>query len=208
MSYGYLGVTPNQKVAINGVFSITEVNDLIEQGSWGGSLELIQSQTVSSVSSVAFTSIEESKYDVHFLQATNYQPAGNDHLVIRFYESGVLETASVYKHALQYGYLPHSSSGAFGENKSTGISYLKFLPDETSTSSRSGQGYCYIYNAGNSSQYTYYSQQTMGHDFIWYGGGVLPQTSTVDWIYLFGADTGSNFAGTFNLYGVKQIWVL
>ena len=52
MSYGYLGVTPNQKVANNGVFSITEVNDLIEQGSWGGSLELIQYQTVSSVSTV------------------------------------------------------------------------------------------------------------------------------------------------------------
>ena len=204
MSYGYLGVTPNQKVANNGVFSITEVNDLIEQGSWGGSMELIETQTVSGVSSVIFDEIQESKYDVHFLLATNWQPAGNDYLAIRFYESGTIEDQAVYEHALQYGYLPHTSSGAFGENKSTAISYLKFLPDETSTSSRSGQGYCYIYNAGNSSQYTYYSQQTMGHDFLWYGGGVLPQTSTVDGIYLFGADTGSNIVGTFNLYGVKQ----
>ena len=45
MSYGYLGVTPNQKVANNGVFSINEVNDLVEQGYWGGSLELIEEQT-------------------------------------------------------------------------------------------------------------------------------------------------------------------
>ena len=200
MSYGYLGVTPNQKVANNGVFSITEVNDLIEQGSWGGSLELIQSQTVSSVSTVTFTSIKESKYDVHFLQCTNYQPAGNDYLSMRFYESGVLESGSVYKHALQYGYL----SGAFGENKGTSQTSLRFLPDSTSTSTDSAQGYAYIYNAGNSSQYTYYSQHTMGQDFFWYGGGVLPQTSTVDGIYLFGADTGSNIVGTFNLYGVKQ----
>ena len=39
----------------------------------GGSLELIQSQTVSSVSSIAFTSIKESVYDVHFLQISNFQ---------------------------------------------------------------------------------------------------------------------------------------
>ena len=207
MPYGYSGVTPNQKVKNTGVFSVNDINALVESGSWGGSLKLIQSQTVTSVSSVAFTSIQEDEYDVHFLQATNYQPSGNDHLVMRFYESGVIETASVYKHALQYGYLPHTSSGAFGENKSTGISYLKFLPDETSTSSRSGQGYCYIYNAGNSSKYTFATSQVFGSHtstaFIGYFGGAVRPTADEITQIRFYADT--DLTGTIKLFGVKQL---
>ena len=207
MPYGYVGdisTKIKQSKKNNGVLSVNEVADLQTDGNWGGSMELIEAQTVSGVSSVIFDEIQESRYDIHFLQATNWQPAGNDYLAMRFYESGTIEDQAVYEHALQYGYLPHTSSGAFGENKSTGVSFLRFLPDETSTSTDGGQGYCYIYNAGNSSKYTLYTQQTMGHDFFWFGGGVLPQTSTVDGIYLFGASTGSNMSGTFKLYGVKQ----
>ena len=201
----YIGTQPNNVKKNIGLYTPNDITALTKDGNWGGSLELIESQTVSGVSSVIFDEIQESKYDVHFLQANNYQPAGNDFLAIRFYESGVLETASVYQHALQYGYLPHTSSGAFGANTSTGVSYLRYLPNETSTSTRSGQGYCYIYNAGNSSKYTFYTQQTMGHDFFWFGGGLLPQASTVDGIYLFGGSTGSNMSGTFKLYGMKQL---
>jgi hypothetical protein len=38
-----------------------------------------------------------------------------------------------------------------------------------------------------------------------FGGGMLPQASTVDGIYLFGDSNGSNFSLTAKLYGVKQI---
>ena len=205
MPYGIIGDAPKQVVKNSGVYSVQDIESIKADGHWGGSMELIESQTVSGVSSVIFDEIQESKYDTHFLQANNYQPAGNDFLGMRFYESGTIEDQAVYQHALQYGYLPHTSSGAFGANQSTGVSYLRYLPNETSTSTRSGQGYCYIYNAGNSSKYTFYNQQTMGHDFFWFGGGVLPQASTVDGINIYGASAGSNFSGTFKLYGVKQI---
>jgi len=199
----YLGTQPNNVKKNIGLYNPSEILQLTKDGSWGGSLELIQSQTVSTVANVAFTTIKESVYDVHLLQVFNYQPATNDRLGMRFYEGGVLETASVYKYAYQYGYY----NGGFGENKSTGDSHLKICPDEVNGAGDSSEGYCYIYNAGNSSKYTLTSQQMVGTDFFRFGGGVLPQASTVDGLYLFGDNTGENFSCTANLYGVKQIWV-
>ena len=202
MPYGYLGQNaPNQTVSNSGVFDISSAADLTKQGKFGGSLELIESQTVSTVANVTFTTIKESLYDVHLLEVFNYQPATNDRLGMRFYESGVLETASVYEFAYQYGYY----NGSFGENKSTGESHLKICPDELNGAGDSSQGYCYIYNAGNSSKYTFTSQQMVGTDFFRFGGGVLPQASTVDGLYLYGDNAGNNFSCTANLYGVKQI---
>ena len=62
-----------------------------------GKLELIETQTVSGVSAINFTSIKESTYNVHFLTVNDFQPAtDNVILSIRFAESGTLETASVY----------------------------------------------------------------------------------------------------------------
>ena len=201
MPYGYLGTTPNQQLNNSGVFSVEEALALKNVGELGGSLELIQSQTVSGVANLSFTSIKESKFDVHFLQVFNYQPATNDRLGMQFYEGGVLETASVYQFAYQYGYY----SGSFGENKSTGDDHLKICPDELNGAGDSSEGYCYIYNAGNSSKYTFTSQQMVGTDFFRFGGGVLPQASTVDGIYLWGDNGGNDFSCTANLYGVKQI---
>ena len=48
MAYGYLGQnTPNQTVNNSGVFSITDSADLESQGALGGSLELIEEQSIS-----------------------------------------------------------------------------------------------------------------------------------------------------------------
>ena len=197
----YIGTQPNNVKKNIGLYNPSEILQLTKDGSWGGSLELIQSQTVSTVANVAFTTIKESVYDVHLLQVFNYQPATNDRLGMRFYEGGVLETASVYEYAYQYGYY----SGSFGENKSTGDSHLKICPDEVNGAGDSSEAYCYIYNAGDSSKYTLTSQQMVGTDFFRFGGGILPQASTVDGLYLYGDNNGENFSCTANLYGVKQI---
>ena len=202
MPYGYTGQNLiNQTVKNSGVFSISDVADLEKQGKFGGSLELISEQTVSSVANVQLTSIKESKFDVHLLQVFNYQPSALDRLGMQFYESGVLETADVYRYAYQYGYY----SGTFGENKDTGDNHLKVTPDETTTAGVSSSSYTYIYNAGNSSQYTFTTAQLVGSEFFRFGGGLLPQASTVDGLYLFGDFSGSNFSATIKLYGVKQL---
>ena len=201
MAYGYLGQnTPNQTVNNSGVFSITDSKNLQSQGKLGGSLELIVEQTVSNVASLSMTSIKENVYDTHLLEVIGYNPVSSDRLGMQFFESGTRESASVYQYSYYYGYY----SGGFGENKSSGNNHIKICPDEGTASTDSSNAYCYIYNAGNSSKYTFTTQQMVGTDFIRYGGGVLPQASTVDGIYLFGDANGSNFSLTAKLYGVKQ----
>ena len=80
MPYGYLGTTPNQQLNNSGVFSVEEALALKNVGELGGSLELIESQTVSSVSAINFTSIKGNKFNTHMIQVTNltYDSSGNN----------------------------------------------------------------------------------------------------------------------------------
>jgi hypothetical protein len=201
MPYGYTGALPNQIKNNSGVFSVADITDLTAKGQAGGSLELIAEQTVSGVAFLSMTSIKENVYDTHLLKVIAYNPVSADRLGMQFFESGTRESASVYQYAYQYGYY----TGASGENKSTGDNHIKICPDEGTASTDTSSAYCYIYNAGNSSKYTFTTNQMLGTDFMRFGGGVLPQASTVDGIYLFGDSAGSNFSLTAKLYGVKQI---
>ena len=201
MPYGYTGQNLiNQTVKNSGVFSISDVADLEKQGKFGGSLELIEEQTASADSSIDFTSIQESKYDVHLLQY-NVDLSNFRQLYLRFYESGVLETASVYKYANQFG----ATSGSFSEQKSTGATQLLL----SHTNQHQNQGYVYLYNLGNSSKYSFITHHNFVDDsgntrfFFEFGGGVLPQASTVDGIKLF--PQAETFDGSAKLYGLKQL---
>ena len=209
MPYGYLGQnTPNQTVANSGVFSITDVAELQSQGKLGGSLELIEEQTFSGVSAVDFTSIQENVYDVHFLEVINNNFSGGDSSFgIQFYESGVLETASVYQYALQYNF----SDGTNGESKNTGRDTIFVnIANFGQGTNDSGNAYVYFYNLGNSSKYSFVTLQGLLQDStvmkMSFGGGVLPQASTVDGIRLKESiGGGATVSGTAKLYGVKQI---
>jgi hypothetical protein len=210
MPYGYLGQNqPNQTVSNSGVFSITDVAELQSQGKLGGSLELIEEQTVSNVTYLDFTNIQQNKYDVHYLTVENYQNSTNaDDCIIQLFESGVIETASVYL----YGYQEASSSNRFDEYRSTGDNKLFSLTSSGNSASRSGNGYMYLYNAGNSSKYTFGTFHSvgdystiLGHSLSYFGGGVLPQASEVDGIRIASRYYTSTSSFTAKLYGVKQI---
>jgi len=201
----YLGTQPNDVKKNTGLYTPSEILQLTKDGSWGGSLELIEEQTVSSVSAVDFTSIQESKFDVHFLTWEDFDYSfDGTRLIMQFYESGVLETASVYQYATQHG----ESGGTFSEQRNTGDSDLRIGGGTGNDTNEKANGYVYIYNAGNSSKYTFITTQNL--DFqntvfrFEFGGGVLPQASTVDGFRLKMHDTGT-FSGTAKLYGVKQI---
>ena len=212
MAYGYLGQnTPNQTVNNSGVFSITDSKNLQSQGKLGGSLELIAEQTVTSAQNVDFTNIQQNKYDVHLLQVSNHTfPAGSQDYGIRLYESGVLETASVYQYAIQQCGI----GGSFYEPKSTGANHIRI--DNTGSEQWVQHWYCYLYNLGNSNKYSFLTFQkipkrinTSGNynssgTYIEFGGGVLPQASEVDGIRVYNS-TKTASAGNIKLYGVKQI---
>ena len=204
----YIGTQPNNVKKNNGLYNPSKILQLTKEGSWGGSLELIESQIYSSgtISAVDFTAIKGGNFDVHFLTWSNVDFASEEVPALRFFESGVIETASVYQFATQ-GY---GSGGTFTESKSTGETYLQ-LGNYTNDNTN---GYVYIYNANNSSKYTFISSQSMDDDqdaspqSIWYFGGcVLPQASKVDGIRFTGSASVNFSSFTVKLYGVKQIWV-
>ena len=202
----YIGTQPNNVKKNTGIYTPNEITALTKEGSWGGSLELIESQIYSSgtISAVDFTSIKGAKFNVHFLTWSNVDFASEEVPALRFAESGTWETASVYHFALQ-GY---GTSGGFAENKSTGETYCllgNYTDDVTN-------GYAYIYNAHNSSKYTFVTSQSMDDDqdsspssIGLFGGSVLPQASTVDGIRFTGSASVNFSSFTVKLYGVKQI---
>ena len=171
-----------------------------------GKLELIQTQTITpSVSTVDFTSIDESIYNVHFLTWNNVQAVSDGPtLRIQFYENGVLETGGVYDYAVQYG----NGVGAFGELRSTTASNILFGSNIGGSTSESGQGYVYFYNLGDSSKYSFTTMHSISlnadpNALFYFGSSVMHQASTVDGIRLF-LDSGNIDTGTFSLYGIAE----
>ena len=211
MPYGYLGTTPNQQLNNSGVFSVEEALALQNVGELGGSMEFIAEQTTSGAVSYNFQSIKENIYDVHLLLISGLTvPAASQNWGIRLYESEVLETASVY----QYAYQENGVTGLAYENRSTGESYIKI--NSTGSEQWVANIYVYFYNLGNSSKYSFCTYQGMPErrtsggsyndagTYMRFGGGVLPQASTVDGIQIYNSATTST-GGTAKLYGVKQI---
>ena len=206
MSFGYLGDTSTkikQQVKNQGVISVSEAYELEKAGHLGGSLELIQEQNYSTdVASVDFLSIKENIYDVHLFTFKNVTSASNSNLRFQFYESGVLETASVYDFARQFC----NTSSSFSDTNSENEDKLNSVNYASTSSTRVGNGYIYFYNLGDSTKYSHMTFQGMGghtEDQFVFGGGVLPQASTVDGIrFLDGSGTFTSF--NFKLYGVKQ----
>ena len=60
----YLGTQPNNVKKNTGLYTPSEILQLTKDGSWGGSLELIEEQTFSATTTIDFTSIKGNKYDV------------------------------------------------------------------------------------------------------------------------------------------------
>ena len=210
MSFGYLGDTSTkikQQVKNQGVISVSEAYELEKAGHLGGSLELITETTFSGVSTIDFTSIKENLYDVHFLTVTNtIMSGGESSMGIQFYENGVLETASVYHYAQEFG----EASGSFGESKNNARDLI-FLNSANygNGANDNGNAYAYLYNLGNSSKYSFLTTINVLEDNgtmkISFGGGLLPQSSKVDGFRLLESIGGRTVSGNAKLYGVKNI---
>jgi len=202
----YLGTQPNNIVKNTGLYTPSEILQLEKDGNWGGSLELITTQTVTSMTSaIDFTDVFTDKYDVYFLKTKNVQSDTTGYTTgIQFYESGVLESAGVYQYGLQSG----RGNGSFGEGRSTTESWIHIGADTDNTTANSSNSYTYIYNPTNSAKYTFLTMQGTGQFGTTYamrfGGGVLPQASTVDGFRLRSTYTTGQITGEFFLYGVKQ----
>tara|TARA_R100001594_G_scaffold82398_1_gene116904 strand:+ start:592 stop:1227 length:636 start_codon:yes stop_codon:yes gene_type:complete len=206
--YGYIPESPDQSFRNNkGIFTANDVYDLTNQDKWTnyGQLELIQTQTVDDsdfseeIGFVDFTNLGD--YDVHFLTYTDFVLQGYGYPSLRFYESGVLETAAVY----DYGYQDGISSNTFSQSYSTGDDFLRLGKNAY----QNINGYAYIYNAKHNSKYTFvtsHSSMVEGNNLgsqMSYGSGVLQQTSVVDGIRFMSDPMQWIASLEVSLYGVK-----
>ena len=210
MAFSYVGNFPNQQVSNSGVLSLDDINNLESNGELGGSLELIQSQSVSGVGSCNFTSIKGNKYDVHLLEIINlFGATDNTPTYLRFSNDGgsTYEAGTSYQYAFQNGGF---GNGTFEEHRSTGTSAIFLGNNAGNGTNESSNFYCYIYNANNSSKYTFATHQGV---FFYqqatamvmaFGGGVYPTAETINAFQIL-KGSGNITSATIKLYGVKQI---
>ena len=207
MAFSYVGNFPNQQVSNSGVLSLDDLNNLESTGELGGSLELIETQTISSdTAQVDFTNIKGAKYDIHFLQAENIKNATDDQqFAFRLSVGGTFDTDNDYQRAI----FTISADGGSAESRDSNINNIFFTLNQGNATNEKGNGYAYFYNLHNSSKMSYVTLQTTtinvnGYYKTNFGGGVYDQTASVDGIRIF-MSNGSNIAsGVFNLYGIKQ----
>ena len=172
-----------------------------------GKLELIETKTLSTAAA-EFTSLDVSTYNVHlFVYSDLITPASTQtEFTLRVSDDGgsSYETSNYY-FANQRVY----ANGTSAERKSTSQASIRLFGDITGSANGKGNGYCYMYNAGDSSRYTFFSNhnaafQTNANAFVEFGGGVYRATSTINAIrFNFGADNATNItSGKISAYGL------
>ena len=197
----YIGTQPNDVKKNTGLYTPSEILELTKDGSWGGSLELIEEQTVSAVSTIDFTDLKN--YDVHLLSINGLNSSTTNQFYIRLStDSGSSFISSGYQYAFNRG----TTAGSFLDAKSTSSTQIVTGILSGTTTNR-GNAYIYFYNLLNSSKYsfcTFHSFSNAGADQRYtYGGGVLPTSATHNALQLL-PNTGTT-SGNIKLFGVKQI---
>ncbi len=204
--YGYIPEAPEQSFGNNkGIFTPKDIYDLTRADKYTnyGQLELIETQTVSNVATVDFTTL--GTYNVHFMTFNDIHSATNNVLTnVRFYENEVLETGAVYQYAYQYG----NVAGSFGESRSTSNTRIYTLMNLGNATNETANGYTYFYNLTDSSKYSFLTFHSMTinatpNGNMNFGSAVLPQASTVTGIQVL-MQSGNITSGTISLYGIKE----
>ena len=208
--YGYVGKEsdiPQQAFRANA--GVLTPNDIIELSNDDkltqyGQLEHIETISASSVSVVDFTNIKSDIYDVHFATyiVEKSSSGSADYPGWQFAEIGTMETGSVY-----YGAAKWFSITGSGNNVQDATSVRIGIGIGSQYQMLFG-GYCYFYNLGDSTKFSYVSGQTSlaetgGTVFNTTYTGVLRQgtTSSVDQIRFKGDATLTS--AKISLYGMR-----
>lgn len=171
-----------------------------------GSLIKIQETTVTSaVASVTLTGID-STYDVYMVKFNNVIPDTNQvYFNMRVTESGTANSTSNYDQA----YKVLKAAVGFADIGASNGNSFGILSEQYGTGgNESANGIVYIYNANNSSEYTFQTSELSARDHNGnllgnQGGGVFTSTSAVDGVNFF-QNSGNITSGKFTLYGLKK----
>ena len=173
-----------------------------------GSLIKIDEEIVTSaVASISLLGID-STYDVYMVRFNNViGTSGNNNLVLRVTESGTPNTTANYDVA----YKELDATGAFDNRYATNTTfhYINIQVGNDPLFNEQSNGILYIFNANNSGEYTFFTNDTAflnpfsGGLYGSQGGGVFTSASAVDGLNIF-FSTGSIDSGSFVLYGLKK----
>jgi len=170
-----------------------------------GSLELIETNDISSTSTLLLEDLQTTTYNVHFLTYNDVGVTTDAQApYIRFYESGTEESATVYQHANIEG----RASSLFFEVRSTGISAIRLTGNGGNQTNEKENGYVYFYGLGDSTKYSFTTAHNSNYNrdpsaTFNFGSQMLPQASTVDKIKFY-VPSGTFSSGTVSLYGIKE----
>jgi hypothetical protein len=170
-----------------------------------GSLELLQTQTVSSAV-CDFTALQESTYNVHLFTFTDVHLTTQTEFGYKLSN----DSASSYETGYQFANQRGISSGSFDERKSTGQDSARLCGDIDAAAHSLGNGYMYLYNAGYSTKYTFSTSHMVFVDntdapAMEFGSQVYDHAETIQAIR-FGESTSTTAitSGTISLYGIKE----
>ena len=195
----YIGTQPNNVLKNTGIYNPNDITALTKEGHWGGSLEFIATGTISSGNTLNFTSLKETKYDVHMLQAKNCESSSaNTSISVRLSNDGgsSYEAGTSYHIVLQYG----TEGGTFGEVNSTGTSYMQFMSD---TANNNRGGCMYLYNLGSDNK-SFSTYQQMEESSMSFGSSLYNVAEVINALQVV-TTNGNAWTGTVELYGVKQL---
>ena len=174
-----------------------------------GKLELITSYTLSSGNNAGFNNLASNPYNIYLLTMNNVKTlADNVQLRVRFSTTnGSTEVVSGYNYAFQRA-TTGSLGTTFQEVKSQNNNFLGIHNDTGNNTNETVNGYIYLYNLLDSSNYSYLSHHLSGNNkdgqySMAFGGGVNRNAQTVN---SFNIGASSNFlaSGDFALYGLKE----
>jgi len=206
----YIGVQPNNIKQNIGVYTPSEILQLEKDGNWGGSLELIEEQTVSGTpSSIDFINLANNPYDVYFMTVNSFSSATDyGALSLRVStDNGSSFKTTGYQYANQY-----NNAGSNGEQRSTSYSSItNMTPPNAGASPFASNCYAYLYNFLDSTKYSFATFQSTAYISAvpeyegYFGGGVYPVAETHNAIRLFPQNSSNVDQGTIKLFGIKEI---
>ena len=207
-THGYIGASPTQLKSNTGVFSVGDVNELVTEKKFGGSVELIAEESYSvAKGSIDFTSIQEDTYDVHMLQLHNidFDTGNYNQPAIRLFESGVLESSGVYRLSRQDLFYNNTEQ----TTSSTTDTSMRLMVDLGTATAETRSLYVYLYNLGNANKHSvcsFHGVSSLGTTQmrVSYGSAMLPQASTVDGIRIFPISGGNFTKYDIKVYGIKK----
>ena len=206
--FGYIPESPEQSFGNNkGIFTPTDIYDLTRADKYTnyGQLEHLQTQTISSATA-DFTALQETTYNVHLFTFTDIHFGSQSEFGYKLSNDNGSSYESGYQFANQRGI----SDGSFAERKSTSQNSARLFGDIDSATNSLGNGYLYLYNAGDSTKYTFSTSHCVFVDnadkpAMEFGSQVYDHAETIQAIrFGLGTGTTSMTSATISLYGIKE----